>query len=112
MPDRDILDYYTGILRDVRLCVVDGDESFGFIYATVVSRKLHVIYPMDMHWFSSSLIKQVYRVTDGYVFETINSTYYAESYVVVEISGNAIALIRAGVDPHTAMKMLGQGPLH
>lgn len=62
--------------------------------------------------FPSSLIKQVYRLTDGYVFETINSTYYAESYVVVEISGNAIALIRAGVDPHTAMKMLGQGPLH
>jgi hypothetical protein len=105
------LDNYTGILRDVRLCIVDGDESFSFIYATVVSHKLSAIYAPGF-WFSSSLIKQVYRVTDGYIFETINSTYYAESYVVVEISGDAIALIRAGVDPHTAMKMLGQEPLH
>ena len=95
---------FTGELRDVRVCRVDGDDTYLFAFGYVVSHTLAQYDSGD--WFATSLITSIYDSQGQKVIKTLNSEYLVDATPLIDIPSSAINNIRNGTSPEKAVALV------
>lgn len=95
---------FTGKLKNVSICRVDGDDSYKFAFGYVVEHASSQYAPGD--WFATSLITNVSEEDGSIIVETLNSIYLVDGASIVDIPSAAIGNIRMGTSPKKALAII------